>query len=154
MIDPARGTGTKWNAGREDRAMLESNPSARAGAEASRGASLPNDRPLLRIACFGEKAINSPKDHPLRHTGGTYVTIYGTGGESRARFPSTEVLGWRSRRRLCQMSLRDKNDIGLLQIGGLHPFIPLPTRRFPPLEALLEPAARPSHCLPSRRTEV
>jgi len=87
MIDPARGTGTKWNAGREDRAMLESNPSARAGAEASRGASLPNDRPLLRIACFGEKAINSPKDHPLRHTGGTYVTIYGTGQGEDGAFP-------------------------------------------------------------------
>ena len=77
MIDPARGTGTEWNAGREDRAMLESNPSARTGAEASRGASLPNDRPLLPIACFGEKAINSPQDRPPRHTGGTYVTISG-----------------------------------------------------------------------------
>jgi hypothetical protein len=33
------------------------------------------------------------------------------------------VLGWRSRRRLCRMSLRDKNNVYLLQIGGLHPFI-------------------------------
>jgi len=39
----------------------------------------------------------------------------GTRGESRARFPTTEVLGY------CQMSLRDKSAIYLLQIGGLHP---------------------------------
>jgi len=41
--------------------------------------------------------------------------------EEGARLPTTEVLGWRSRRRLCQMSLRDKNNVYLLQIGGLHP---------------------------------
>ena len=38
--------------------------------------------------------------------------------EKGARFPTTEVLGWRSRRKLCQMSLRDMNAIYLLQIRG------------------------------------
>ena len=35
--------------------------------------------------------------------------------EKGARFPTTEVLGY------CRMSLRDKNNVYLLQIGGLHP---------------------------------
>jgi len=39
------------------------------------------------IVCFGEKAINSHQDRPPRHTGGTYVTISGTGrGEPDALF--------------------------------------------------------------------
>jgi len=38
------------------------------------------------IVCFGEKAINSPQDRPPRHTGGTYVTISGTGYGKRGAF--------------------------------------------------------------------
>ena len=35
--------------------------------------------------------------------------------EKRARFPTTEVLGY------CQMSLRDRNAVYFLQSDGLHP---------------------------------
>ena len=42
------------------------------------------------IVCFGEKAINSHQDRPPRHTGGTYVTIYGVpAGKRRTVYP-----GW------------------------------------------------------------
>jgi len=55
-------------------------------------------------------------------------SLPGLDGERRARFPTTEVLGWRTRRRLCRMSLQDKNNVYVPQIGGLRPteFHPLP----------------------------
>lgn len=60
MIDKGLQTATIQRAGREDRAILRRNPSARPGAEAWWGVSRHGTRPpaLQPTPCFGVNAIN------------------------------------------------------------------------------------------------
>ncbi len=60
MIDNGLQTATIQRAGREDRAILRRNPSARPGAEAWWGVSRHGTRPpaLQPTPCFGVSAIN------------------------------------------------------------------------------------------------
>jgi hypothetical protein len=80
MIDSLIADRTPWCAGWEDRAMLESNPSAQVGAKARRVAHGLYGYPwplFLLIICFGFNALNSFHLPTIDPTGGTYVTIFG-----------------------------------------------------------------------------
>ena len=72
--------------------MLGSNPSARRGADANRGA-FPNlERPLNHPLCIGFNAINPNlkmrrTKHHFDMTGRTYVYIYGAGKNETCQSP-------------------------------------------------------------------
>jgi len=91
MVDVADRCGTMPMVGREDRALLRSNPSARSDARAWPGASPPTMRPLPSLSCLGPKAINLRSEGAARRTAKTPSPHLAVG--HMCRFPARGPFG-------------------------------------------------------------